>query len=121
MGDENLYGGYKTPVSTGSKLRDEAISRVVENAADVWKVEYKNCARQWWAQLPAGSKFTGETLRLEAKKRGLRDPHHPNAWGGMASSIIRRLLKGGHIKEDGRASASASKSHACSMPQYVKL
>jgi hypothetical protein len=102
------------------RLRNDGISRVLTRD-EQWTALYKSVIAKWFAQQPTGHLFTGETLRLVAKHCGMINPHHHNAWGGAASSVICAWIKAGAIEVHGLKNATAPKSHARIYREYIKL
>jgi hypothetical protein len=50
------------------------------------------------------------------------EPHHPNAWAAMASSMLRQWLRDGEIKITGKVRlAKTATRHANAMREYQKL
>ncbi len=62
--------------------RDEALDRVGKNAG-----RFVDAVRQVVPQL-VGLEVTGEDIRVECGKLGIR-PHHHNAWGAVINSLVR--------------------------------
>lgn len=108
-------------IPTGAQLRDAGIERVLMSEAH-WRDIYHQLLNAWLAHQPLGMRFTGETLRLIAMNRGLESPHHHNAWGGVASGLIRQWMvrklvaPTGHMRH-----AKDPKAHARLYREYVKL
>ena len=84
-------------------LRDQALQQVAQRSGRWWQ----DAIRAVQA-LPAGFEGTGEDIRLELERQGLR-PHHHNAWGSM----VRRCMQLGLLKKTGKRRAMKTpKSHA---------
>jgi hypothetical protein len=104
----------------GPQRRDEGIRRVLDNTNPMWRRQYASCVQHWLQQLPVGTEFTGEDLRLCAQPI-IGNPHHHNVWGGMASQMIHAWLKANLIKSAGMAAAHAPRAHARIYPAYRKV
>lgn len=63
------------------ELRDRGISQVTDNAAP-WPEEVEEHLR-WFLIGNWPETFTVESFREYATARGLREPHHRNAWGAV--------------------------------------
>lgn len=85
------------------ELREEGIARVLGNSAP-WPGLAMCAFVLWITEKPPGFEFIGEEFRAEALGRGLPSPHHPNAWGGFFSSIV----KSGWVRHTGRMKPTAS-------------
>jgi hypothetical protein len=108
-------------ILTGKQLRDEGIARVLMSEAH-WRDIYRRILNEWITREPCGMRFTGETLRLVAQRRGIESPHHHNAWGGVANGIIREWLRRKLIAPTGTMrNARDPKAHARSYRVYEKL
>lgn len=107
-------------VAEGRAARDEGISRVTASTSAGWKIAYVGIVADWFASLPRGATFTGETLRLIVKKNGMADPPHPNAWGGVANGVLRRLLSKGLVQVVGFQNATDPRAHARLYRLYQK-
>lgn len=69
-------------MATGQQLRDDGIA-LVNNNSGSWGAE-SDAAFNYWLAHVASYTFTIEQFRVWATARGLQEPHHPNAWGGLA-------------------------------------
>jgi hypothetical protein len=107
-------------IDVARKRRDRGIKRVLETE-DEFHTSYRALAEKFLNDLPVGAPFTGETLRLYAQSHGVGRPHHPNVWGACASGRVRGWIKAKRVAEKGRTQAQDPKSHACSVPLYVKV
>ena len=108
------------PVKSGRQLKREGIATVIKHSAEEWRTSYRKAVADWFDGMGVGTSFTGEDLRMAVLARGVRNPRHPNAWGGMASGAISGWLKAGRIEAAGMATASDPKAHARMYPQYRK-
>jgi len=70
---------------SGRNLRDAGLRRVTSNTDDGWRGAFYAAADSWFVGVPTGEQFTGEVIRFAAKRAGIGEPHHANAW----SSAIR--------------------------------
>ena len=105
----------------GRQARDEGEESVREHSAEDWKNRYHEVVERWFLSLPVSGHFSGEDLRRAALADGLWEPHHPNAWGGVSSSVVRRWMRGGRIVTDGMTQATLLASHARRYPRYRKI
>jgi hypothetical protein len=107
---------------TGKSRRDEGTKRVLNNAGEKWREDYRAAISKWYASLPVGSQFTGEKLREAVKKAGVDDPHHVNAWGAMARAFTHDLLHNGKIVVTPfMTSATSIRNHAHRYATYEKI
>ena len=86
----------------GRELRDQGIESVTENSKR-WQDEA--------LQIIAGAQFfqaTGEELRAPIVA-AIGEPHHPNAWGALINTALKRglIAKTGRYTQMRRASAHA--------------
>ncbi len=88
----------------GAQRRDAGIERVLENHAE-WKYEV-SCAFSWWLENAAPVEFTFESFRNFLEACHFPEPHHPNAWGGLAKTFADR------IKPVGYATSARPQAHA---------
>jgi hypothetical protein len=105
----------------GRQRRDDAIASVTAHAGEAWGDLYAVAVQRWFQSLEIGARFTGESMRHGAQRFGCGKPHHHNAWGGRASSVIRQWLRHGKIREDGLKHAESPKAHARRYPAYLKI
>lgn len=83
--------------------RDAALAQVSHNAGT-----FTDAALTALRQFPQGYEGTGEQIRLLIERRGIR-PHHPNAWGAVINTAVRRGL----LTDTGRMERmNTLKSHA---------
>ena len=68
---------------TGETARDAGISQTLE-ANPHWAA----VAHQFITRYLAGAEVTGEDIRLRLQREGI-EPGHPNAWGGLVSTMVR--------------------------------
>lgn len=98
--------------------RDKAIRRVVRNQDETWKQLYRHHAVKFLeSRIPIDLEFTGEDLRIYLEPIIGRPTHH-NAWGGMASGVLRGWLRDKKITEGGMAHMKGARSHARRTPLY---
>ncbi len=101
------------PLFSGELLRDEALEKVSEHnepwmARCIWSME-----QSIW--LGDGT-FTGEDVRFYLN-REVGCPAHPNAWGALVSTLIKRKI----IRPTGEYRAMKDdSSHARKTPVYTK-
>jgi hypothetical protein len=98
--------------------RDEGMARVEDHAQDDWRTDYRSFADLFLQSLSPGEHFIGEAIRAYAIRHGLDPPHHPNAWGAMAGSVLRGWLQAGWIVEDGVENARSVATHAHRYVRY---
>lgn len=92
----------------GEQLRDKAIATVAANAGQGWMDKAEALIRTRLG----GTEVLAESFRLLCEEEGVK-PHHPNAWGGLTS----RLIKQGVLVDTGRiAKSTAPRSHARRQP-----
>jgi len=65
---------------------------------------------------PLGTELMGEDIRKECLKRGIV-PHHPNAWGGAISAVVRSGL----LDYQGHRAPRDPSSHASRKPYYARV
>lgn len=102
---------------SGYQLKTVGIRRVLSKEQQ-WKIDYSIIVDAWFHRIPRGTRFCGETLRMAAKHNGLSDPHHHNAWGGMANSFLSGVRA--YIRREGTLPAQDPKAHGRTYPAYVK-
>lgn len=81
-------------MSTGQQLRDAGIDQVLDNAA-AWADEV-GLAFQWWLRTEAPEEFALEDFRACVERYGIGQPHHVNAWGGLAKKFADRITPIGY-------------------------
>jgi hypothetical protein len=102
-----------------AKARDAGMASVLENERAEWRTLYRGLADYFLNDRDPGCVFTGEDLRLEmVRLYAMPAPHHPNAWGAMAGSVIRDWLRCGLIEQDGMAHARSVATHAHRYVRY---
>jgi hypothetical protein len=106
---------------TGEDLRDAGIEQVLLSEGH-WRDIYRRTLNAWFIRKPHGFIFTGESLRRVGRFVGMPEPHHPNAWGAMASSMLRQWMRDGEIKLTGKFRlAKSPATHAHAYREYQKL
>lgn len=88
---------------SGAQLRDEGIALVMDNAAG-WADEIEQAWRHW-LRYQAPPEFTLEQFRVWVTPH-IGEPHHPNAWGGLAKRFAR------YIKPVGYTTSARPQAHA---------
>jgi len=92
------------------KARDAALSRVASNSG-AWRAN----ALAALSLLDRGYTGTAEDIRIRLGMKGLKAPHHHNAWG----ELIKTAIKVGKIVPTGqRRHMKTTKSHARQTPVY---
>ncbi len=101
------------PLFSGELLRDEGIAKVTEHNGKWMERCIEMMGRShWWGD----GTFTGEDIRLQLGF-SVGQPHHPNAWGALVSTLIKRKI----IKPTGEYRAMKDEnSHARKTPVYTK-
>ena len=108
-------------IVTGKYLKEDGMARALE-PEESWLARYNRIIQDWFDSRPDGFRFTGETLRMIARDRGLDEPHTHKCWGGAASRILSGWRREGKIGNTGRTvSARSPKTRAHQMPQYEKI
>lgn len=106
---------------TGKSLRDSAIARVL-TPEEAWIEQYKEILRDWFESRPDGFLFTGETLTEVARARGLGEPHHHGAWGGVSMSLYAEWRSNKKMRNTGRVvPAKRPATHAHGLKEYEKI
>lgn len=77
--------GNKTE-SVGEALKQMGMRDVLAGTSKEWRQHYLHVAVNFLAR---NVFVTGEDIRLACERDGLAQPHHPNAWGAMFSSLSR--------------------------------
>jgi hypothetical protein len=72
---------------SGKQLKADGMERVLASTSDEWHARCQGYYRAYMDRHPHG--FTGEDCKLDARERGLGEPHHPNVWGAVFSGIAR--------------------------------
>jgi len=91
-------------MNTGQQLRDAGIKQVLDNAA-AWADEV-GLAFQWWLRTEAPEEFALEDFRACVERYGIGQPHHVNAWGGLAKKFAHLIEPVGY-RQSLRLSAHA--------------
>lgn len=61
--------------------------------------------------------YSGETIRIRVLEKGLRKPHHHNAWGALINMAVKRKL----LVDTGRmTNMRETRSHARRTPLYTR-
>lgn len=74
---------------TGESLKEEGITRVLDNASTripEWKEQVISCLSEM------SGLITSEDLRSHASAMGIPEPHHHNAWGAVMNAAAKRGL-----------------------------
>ena len=66
--------------------RDEALDSVINNSPE-WRDEITDFIEN---KIPWGWEGTGEDIRHLAKKNGIGNPRHHNAWGSVIMHAVRK-------------------------------
>lgn len=88
----------------GAALRDDGIEIVLNNSGE-W-LELAQSQFDWWLENQAPEEFTLEQFRLFWDSFLFPQPHHPNAWGGLAKKFANR------IKPVGYTTSARPQAHA---------
>lgn len=97
------------------KVAGEAL--VAGNQQSEWRDGYVAIVEAWFSALTPKTTFIGEDIRKMVEPM-IGQPSHPNAWGAMGGSMIRRWRKAGKIAAIGMRASTAKSSHACLCPLY---
>lgn len=98
--------------SEGARRRDEGIDTVLSNN-EAWAEQAASMLPGALAQVPLF--FTGEDLRVVLREAGLPEPRHPNAWGGLINTAVR---KGWMTPTGTHRPMRLPRSHARQTPVY---
>lgn len=93
---------------------------VQDNAGDIWRDLYRGAITRWFDALAPGLTFSSEALRSVARKAGVGEPHHYNAWSSMAGWFIRAALREERIRVVGEGIAGRPQAHATRTVIYLK-
>ena len=109
--DYHNKGFDDLPLFTGEVLRDEGIKKVAGHNLSWMEMCIVKAENSFWDH-----RFTGEDIRrVLSYQVGL--PHHPNAWGALVNTLVRRKI----IKPTGEYRAMKDdSSHARRTPVYTK-
>ncbi len=100
------------PLFSGELLRDEGIAKVSEHNGKWMEL----CIKEAAIFAKCYDSFTGEDLRF-GLSNGVGLPHHPNAWGALINTLVRRKI----IRPTGEYRAMRDdSSHARKTPVYTK-
>jgi hypothetical protein len=92
-------GGVITPIDPekpwsinyGEVLRDKGIKKVDSHNED-WMERALNVSVSFVGILPCSDDFTGEDLRLMLESTAVGSPKHPNAYGALINTLVRRKI-----------------------------
>ena len=106
---------------------EEAIARAKEGqsatayAQDMdWRDGYKALAEAFLSAKVRGQTFIGEDIRRHVEPI-IKQPKHPNAWGGVGGAVIRAWIKDARIRSIGMQRMTRKTSHARQTPLYEVL
>lgn len=97
----------------GEELRDEGIERVRRKTHKLWRLRVRKLIEEMASH---ETPFTADRLHRKALKRGIGEPHHPNAWGAQVMSAARAGLV---VKTGVHRKARRAKSHARQYPMWI--
>jgi hypothetical protein len=100
--------------------RDKGIERAVSHAGKKspgWIDDAYDMFKDWLTGWPVGFRFTIESFRQIASIRGLPDPPHNRAFGGLAVRARNNKL----IKAAGTVQVENVKAHRCYCTQWEKI
>ena len=92
------------------RARDAGIAQAVQSADDAsagWSARAGGMLNRFILESEPGLQFTSEDVRKFASKKGLPDPPHMRAWGG----VFRAAAIRGVIEKVGTAQSRASHCH----------
>jgi hypothetical protein len=101
--------GKQSDLFGARDARDEALARVKNSGGD-----WRDVALAALHLIP-GFEGTGEDIRLRLQLRGLRPPHHHNAWGEMIKAAIEQRMV---VATGKQRHMRTRKSHARKTPVY---
>lgn len=78
---------YSKAMSESEELRDEGIQRVLDHNA-AWLLVCKSAADMFLVLCGKDHEFIGEDIRAYCADYA-GEPSHPNAWGGLSSSLTK--------------------------------
>jgi len=110
-GEEHYY------VPDGKALRDKGLAQVSEHNEN-WMTKAIEAAREWvgiFGHIAPNDDFTGEDIRMMLITIKLGEPSHPNAYGALINTLLKRKIivhTGEYRKMKDRS------SHARSTPVY---
>ena len=112
MRDQETLPGMRR---TGEDLMIEGTKQVLENEPELWKDRVQEIIL---STARRHRFFTADSVKREAKRMDLGEPHHPNAWG----AAFRVALLAGVMERTGRYVRSERTSrHSSMIPQYRSL
>lgn len=76
-----------TVIFSGKQLGKEGMKTVIANSSEEWKRQYMMLAKKWCKKR---SLFLSEQFRAYCLDEGLPRPHHPNLWGAMWNSLVKK-------------------------------
>ena len=98
----------------GRARKEEATSRVLDNAGDEWKNRAMNVLLY---VADTTDDFIADDVVVEAEKLGLPEPHHRNAWGSLFLLASKRK----YIKKTGETRPTRRpRGHARYYPVWRK-
>jgi hypothetical protein len=100
----DLFGGRDA-----REARDEALARV-RNSGGNWRDIALSAL-----SLISGFEGTAEDIRIRLQLKGLRPPHHHNAWGEMIKAALHQKMI---VPTGERRQMRTRKSHARVTPVY---
>lgn len=107
-------------LQASSKARDAGIAQAVNHAGEVhpnWIEDAYAMFKDWLKGWPVGYKFTIEQFRQVAQIRGLPDPPHARAFGGLA---VRARIAG-LISSNGTVKVENKKAHRANAALWQKI
>jgi hypothetical protein len=99
IGIRDLHRGF-----CGSCLKLKGVKQVLAHESQAWKKEALRAIR---ATAGRYITFTADQVKDTADTMGLSEPHHPNCWGG----IFHSALKKGYMHQTGQFIASTRAKH----------
>jgi hypothetical protein len=104
MTQTDLLTGYEA-----REARDEALARVKSNGGNWRDIAISALS------LISGFEGTAEDIRIRLQLKGLRPPHHHNAWGEMIKAALHQNMI---VATGERRQMRTRKSHARVTPVY---
>jgi hypothetical protein len=92
------------------QLKEKGIKEVSEHNEN-WMGKALDVSSRFVGLLPLGDDFTGEDLRLMLESTEVGSPKHPNAYGALINTLIKRKIivpTGEHRQMKDRTSHSRS-------------
>lgn len=92
--------------TAGLAARTAGAARVLGNTDDGWTASIIDVVRDLTRTLP---ELTADDVRAEALRRGIPEPHHPNAYGAALLNAARAgyIVGTGRVVRSGRSAARA--------------